>query len=137
MQSNVLKIKTGVDVYEKEILNEVTAAYLAEPFVSFQDLQVAVLKEIRAIQDYKNLSILLDDDVNSIVYKMQQISDYSFDEVDCFICAAHDDERAAEGISRMLLDGAQVHHAIIIKYQNGSKSNALIGFQFATACYNH
>ena len=45
---------------------------------------------------------------NSVVYKIDQISDYVFDTVDCFICAAHDDERSAEGISKMLASGVQV-----------------------------
>lgn len=62
---------------------------------------------------------------NSVVYKIDQISDYVFDTVDCFICAAHDDERSAEGISKMLASGVQVEHAIIIKYNNGSRSSAL------------
>lgn len=62
---------------------------------------------------------------NSIVYKMEQIGDYAFDSVDCFICAAHDDERSTEGISKMLASGVQIEHAIIIKYDNGSHSTAL------------
>lgn len=62
---------------------------------------------------------------NSVVYKMEQVSDYVFDAVDCFICAAHDDERSTEGISKMLAAGVEVKHAIIIKYDNGSNSNDL------------
>lgn len=62
---------------------------------------------------------------NSIVYKIEQIGDYAFDSVDCFICAAHDDERSTEGISKMLASGVQIEHAIIIKYDNGSHSTAL------------
>ena len=62
---------------------------------------------------------------NSVVYKMEQIGGYIFDTVDCFICAAHDDERSTEGISKMLASGVQVEHAIIIKYNNGSHSTAL------------
>lgn len=62
---------------------------------------------------------------NSSVYKMEQIGDYSFGVVDCFVCAAHDDERAIEGIIKMLAAGVEVKHAIVIKYSNGSNSNAL------------
>lgn len=62
---------------------------------------------------------------DSIVYKMEQISNYAFNIVDCFICATHDDERSIEGISKMLESGVQVKHAIIIRYDNGSNSTAL------------
>lgn len=62
---------------------------------------------------------------NSIVYTMEQIGNYTFNDVDCFICAAHDDERAIDGISKMLASGIQVKHAIVIKYDNGSQSTAL------------
>lgn len=62
---------------------------------------------------------------NSIVYKMESIDDYTFDSIDCFICAAHDDERSVASISKILSYGVEVKHTIIIKYDNGSKSNVL------------
>lgn len=62
---------------------------------------------------------------DSIVYKMEKISNYAFGDVDCFICAKHDDERSIEGVSKMLASGIQVKHAIIIRYNNGSNSTAL------------
>lgn len=62
---------------------------------------------------------------NSVVYQMSQIDDYAFDSIDCFVCAAHDDERSTGGIAKIIESGTQVKHAIIIKYDNGSKSDAL------------
>lgn len=62
---------------------------------------------------------------DSVVYKMEQIDNYEFGDVDCFICAAHNDERSTEGISKMLASGVQIKHAVIIKYNNVGDSNAL------------
>lgn len=62
---------------------------------------------------------------NSVVYKMSQIDDYTFDSVDCFVCAAHDDGRSVEAVKKIVHSGTEVKHAIIIKYDNGSKSDEL------------
>lgn len=51
------------DKFEQKILGEISAVYAIEPFKSFKDLYTSVVKEIKAIQDYKNLSIFFDDDI--------------------------------------------------------------------------
>ena len=54
------------DKFEQKILDEISAVYAIEPFKSFKDLYSSVVKEIKAIQDYKNLSIFLDDDIKIV-----------------------------------------------------------------------
>lgn len=50
------------DKFEQKILDEVCSVYVIEPIESFKDLYTSVVREIKAIQDYKNLSIFLEDD---------------------------------------------------------------------------
>lgn len=54
------------DKFEKKILDKIASVYAIEPFESFKDLHSSVVKEIKAIQGYKNLSIFLDDDIRIV-----------------------------------------------------------------------
>ena len=62
---------------------------------------------------------------HSRIYTMEQISDYDFDEVDCFICAIHDDERSCEGVVRMLNNDVEVKQAILISYDDNRQSSKM------------
>ena len=54
------------DKFEQKILDEVCSVYVIEPIESFKDLYTSVVREIKAIQDYKNLSIFLEDDIRIV-----------------------------------------------------------------------
>lgn len=56
---------------------------------------------------------------------MSQLGDYIFEDIDCFICAAHDDERSTESITKIREKHVRVKHAFIIKYDSGIDSTAL------------
>ena len=48
------------DTFEQKILDEICSVYAIEPLKNFNDLHASVVREIKIIQDYKNLSIFLD-----------------------------------------------------------------------------
>lgn len=50
-----------LEIYQKNILDEVSSTYTMDAFKSFMDLRKAVAGEIKNIQEYKNYSIFLDD----------------------------------------------------------------------------
>lgn len=52
--------------FEQKIIDEIASVYAIEPFENFKDLYGSVAKEIKAIQDYKNLSIFWDDDIRIV-----------------------------------------------------------------------
>lgn len=54
------------DKFEQKILDEVCSVYVIEPIENFKDLYTSVVREIKAIQDYKNLSIFLEDDIRIV-----------------------------------------------------------------------
>lgn len=56
---------------------------------------------------------------------MDLLSNYTFDSIDCFVCAEHDDERAVESIMKILSSGIKIQDAIIIKYDNGNQPSRL------------
>ena len=54
------------DTFEQKILDEICSVYAIEPLKNFNDLHASVVREIKIIQDYKNLSIFLDDDIRVV-----------------------------------------------------------------------
>lgn len=52
----------------------------------------------------------------NMVYNMSSLSEYRFDEIDCFICALHDDDRSVEGINNLLKNKETIKNVIIISY---------------------
>lgn len=55
---------------------------------------------------------------DNVIYKMEPITNYNFDDIDCFICVAHDDERAVASVNNIIASGINIKHVIIINYNN-------------------
>lgn len=56
----------SLSIFERKILDEISSIFSIEQFEDFQELRETVIKEIKSIQGYKNLSIFLDHDVSII-----------------------------------------------------------------------
>ena len=57
---------------------------------------------------------------DSIVYTMNEFSSHEFGEIDYFICATHDDDRAKEGFKKLVLEN-KIKNVLAIKYEEGSE----------------
>ena len=66
---------------------------------------------------------------DSIVYTMDEFSSHEFGEIDCFICATHDDDRAKEGFKKLVLEN-KIKNVLAIKYEEGSEwgESTFLGF---------
>lgn len=57
---------------------------------------------------------------DNLVYNMSCLSEYQFNEIECFVCALHDDDRSVEGISNLIKNNVSIKKVIVISYDGYS-----------------
>lgn len=63
----------------------------------------------------------------NLVYNMSCLSEYQFNEIECFICALHDDDRSVEGINNLIKSNVSIKKVIVISYEDYSFKHKIAG----------